>query len=372
MDVPSPRLPAKREERLLRLRGLVRGGAENRPAVYQMMDEDGRILYIGKSRRLRARLLSYFRCEPDEKGARILEEAGHIAWEYHPSEFAALLAELRLIKRHRPRFNVAMKRDLRKYAFLKLTRGPAPKLHIVRGSARDPGGIYYGPFVGRGQLREAARALSNALGLRDCAEDVPMSFSDQLELIQLGRRAPGCLRYEIKRCLGPCVAGCSAREYAERVALARDFLEGRCEGPLERFRVEMEVSSARTDFERAAAMRDRVRRLEMLRDKLQRLRFALESLSFLYTVPGHGGDDRVYLIRRGSVRAEAPAPRTAAEQEAIERLAVEVYGPAEPAAAPVPLHEIDEVLLLSSWFTRFPGEIERTRPVSGRSPVAGP
>ncbi|HSN96985.1 MAG TPA: UvrB/UvrC motif-containing protein, partial [Candidatus Nanopelagicales bacterium] len=236
-------------------------------------------------------------------------------------------------------------------------------LHLVRGSARDPGGLYYGPFVGRGPLREAARALSNALGLRDCAEDVPMMFSDQLELLQLGRRAPGCLRFEIKRCLGPCVAGCSAREYAEQVGLARDFLEGRCEGPIARLRAEMEASSARTEFERAAALRDRIRGLERLRAELNRLRFALESLSFLYTVPGHGGDDRVYLVRRGSVRAEVPAPRSAAEQEALDRLAAEVYGAAEPAAAPVPLHEIDEVRILSSWFQRFPAELARTRPV---------
>jgi excinuclease ABC subunit C len=361
-----PERPAD-EGRLALLRGIVREGTANRPGVYRMEREDGSVLYVGKSKRLRARLLGYFRCAPEEKGARILRETSRIAWDYCPSEFAALLAELGLIKRLRPSFNVAMKRDIRRYLFIKLTRGPAPKLQIVRGPARDPGALYYGPFTGASGVREAVRALSNALGLRDCAEDVPMSFSDQQELFALGPRTPGCLRYEIKRCLGPCVAGCSKREYAARVDLARAFLEGRSEGPLAGFRDEMQASRARAEYERAAALRDRVSRLELLRAELQRLRFALESLSFVYAVPGHAGDDRVYLIRRGSVRAEAPAPRTEADRRALERLVAEVFTPPEPAAAPVPLHAIDEVLLLSSWFRRFPEELARTQPIDPRS-----
>ena len=102
--------------------------------------------------------------------------------------------------------------------------------------------------------------------------------------------------------------------------------------------------------------------LEILREQLKRLRFALESLSFLYTVPGHGGDDRIYLVRRGSVRAEMSVPRSEEEQEALHRLSGEVYGPYELATAPVPLHEVEEVLLLSSWFQRFPDELARTQP----------
>ena len=91
-----------------------------------MLTNAGEVVYVGKSKRVRTRLLSYFRCAfPEEKGARILREADRIEWEYTPSEFAALLQELRLIKQLRPRFNVAMKRDGRNFCFLKLTRGPA-------------------------------------------------------------------------------------------------------------------------------------------------------------------------------------------------------------------------------------------------------
>jgi excinuclease ABC subunit C len=126
----------------------------------------------------------------------------------------------------------------------------------------------------------------------------------------------------------------------------------------------MEAASARLEFERAAAFRTRLHRLDALREQFSRMRFALEALSFMYPVPGHEGDDRVYLIRRGSVRAEAKAPASEVDQRALGKLIEDVFGPAEPAWAPVPNHEVDEILLLSSWFQRFPEELERARPVS--------
>src|SRR5213596_3974930 len=137
------------DEQLAIMRATVRDDAADRPGIYRMLSSDGEVLYVGKSKRVRSRLLSYFRCAyPEEKGARILRSAEKIEWEYTPSEFAALLEELRLIKLFRPRFNVAMKRDARHFAFIKLTRGPAPKLLVVRGASGDDAQIYYGPFHG--------------------------------------------------------------------------------------------------------------------------------------------------------------------------------------------------------------------------------
>ena len=128
-----------------------------------MLSADGEIVYVGKSKKLRTRLLSYFRCTfPEDKGARILRDAVRIEWEYTPSEFAALLLELRLIKRFRPRFNVAMKRDARNFAFIKLVKSPAPKLLVVRG-ASDDGAPHYGPFHGAQAVNDAVRELNDAL-----------------------------------------------------------------------------------------------------------------------------------------------------------------------------------------------------------------
>jgi len=357
-----PRKPPTSDAQLAVMRGEVRADAADRPGVYRMLAEDGEVLYVGKSKRVRTRLLSYFRCAyPEEKGARIVREASRIEWEYTPSEFAALLHELRLIKRFRPRFNVAMKRDARHYAFLKLTRGAAPKLLVVRGAGSEDGGVYYGPFLGAQRVGEAARELSDVLGLRDCPLDRRMYFSDQQELFQIAPRTPGCIRLEIRKCLGPCVAACTVADYDERVALARAFLDGADDGPMRTLRGQMEACAERLEFERAGAYRDKLRRLEDLREQFARLRFAVETLSFVYTVPGHEGDDRVYLVRRGRVRHEQAAPRSAAERRQLAARVAELFGATEHAGAGVPSHEIDELLLLSSWFRRFPEQLAQTR-----------
>jgi excinuclease ABC subunit C len=357
VTTPSP------DAELAELRTHVRAGAERRPGVYRFLAADGEVLYVGKSKSVRARLLSYFRCAyPEEKGARILREARHIEWSYTASEFAALLEELRLIKRYRPRFNVALKRDARHFAFIKLSSGAAPKLLVVR-EPTDDRAIYYGPFHGAQSVGEALRELNDALGLRDCALDRRMHFADQQELFTIAPRTPGCLRYEVRKCLGPCIGACTEAAYAERVRLARAFLDGTDDGPIEQLRLEMEACSARLAYERAAALRDKLQRLEALREQFLRLRFAVESLSFLYTVPGHAGDDRVYVIRRGRVRGEMAAPRRARERTRLAALVQEVFGAPERDTARVPTHEVDELMLLSSWFRRFPAELERTEPV---------
>jgi excinuclease ABC subunit C len=343
------------------MRAHVKETAADRPAVYRMIASDGEVVYVGKSKRVRSRLLSYFRCSfPEDKGARILRDATRIEWEYMPSEFAALLGELRLIKQFRPRFNVAMKNDGRNYCFIKLTRGGAPKLVVVRGPGPDDASIFYGPFVGAVSVGEAVRELNDVLGLRDCAADQKMHFADQPELFDTLPRTPGCIRFEVKKCLGPCVGGCTVQQYDARVALARAFLDGVDNGPIEQLRREMELASERLEYERAASLRDKLRRLEALRDQFARLRFAVENLSFTYSVPGYDGDDRVYLIRRGRVRAESPAPRTPDDAAALMSMIDDVYTPVERLTGQIPTHEIDELLLLTSWFRRFPGELERT------------
>ena len=132
---------------------LVKDTARELPGVYRMTSADGEVIYVGKSKSLRTRLLSYFRAQfPRDKGSRILREAATLEWEVLPNEFAALLRELRLIKQLRPRYNVSMKRDARHHAFVRVSRGPAPKFHVVRAAGTDETGIYYGPFRGAVQL----------------------------------------------------------------------------------------------------------------------------------------------------------------------------------------------------------------------------
>jgi len=359
LDLLKPRTT---EERVRELHSQVKERAENKPAVYRFVAADGEVVYVGKSKQLRSRLLSYFRgAYPDEKGARILREAHDIEWDYVPSEFAALLGELRLIKRWRPRLNVALKRDARNLCFIKLTGGVAPRLTVVRGPGNGDNAMYYGPFLGAMRVDESLRELSDVLGLRDCTLDRKMQFSDQRDLFPVAPRTPGCLRYEVKKCLGPCIAACSSGDYMERVGMARGFLDGRDDGPLATLHHEMMASSERLEYERAAAYRDKFNRLEALREEFGRLRFAVESLSFVYTVRGADDSDRLYVIRRGRVRAELDPPRTAVERATMATMLAEIFGDATTGMQ-VPSHEIDELLLLSSWFRRFPAELDKTIP----------
>lgn len=347
------------------MRDLVKAGTADRPGIYRMLSSTGEVVYVGKSKRIRSRLLSYFRCSyPGDKGARILRAADSIDWEYAPSEFAALLNELRLIKRFRPRLNVAMKRDAQHYSFIKITRGAAPKLAVVRGASADDASIYYGPFVGAQRIGDAIRELSDALMLRDCKSDTKMHFSDQQELFQLMPRTPGCIRHEIAKCMGPCVGGCTVAEYDERVALAKAFLDGSNEGPTCMLRSRMEDASAKLEFERAGYYRDKLARLDSLREQFCRLRFAVETLSFVYTVPGHQGEDRVYVVKRGVVRAEIEKPTSSWQKVKMKQLVDDIFSTTDKPTTRIPTHEIDELLLLSSWFRRFPREMAHTRQVS--------
>lgn len=331
--------------------------ARNLPGTYQMLGEDGEIVYVGKSKQVRTRLLSYLRAREGEKAHRILREARSLAWEYEPSEFAALLRELELIKRFRPRYNVQHKRDGR-YSFLKLTGGAAPKLYVV-SAVSDDSASYFGPFRGGRRIVKAVRELNDLLGLRDCKLSTPMHFADQSDLFPFAA-TPRCHRAELRLCAGPCASLCTQEDYRRRVDLARAFLDGDADEPLRWLNERMLAAAERWEFEYAASLRTRIQRLEQLREEFGRLREALDSLSFLYRVQGQEAEDRVYVIRRGTVRSVEPAPHTPAERRGLRRLAEEHFSRPEPKGALVAKHQVDEILLLSRWFRSNPQELQNT------------
>ena len=330
-----------------------------------MIGDDGEVLYVGKSKAVRTRLLSYFRAREGEKAHRIVREARRVEFDYTPNEFAALLRELELIKRHRPRFNVRYRRD-GSYSFLKLSRDAAPRLFVVR-RVGDDSATYFGPFRGGRRMAEGVRALNDVLGLRDCAQTVPIHFADQRELFPVDR-VPRCHRFELSLCAGPCAGGCNRAEYLRIVEIARAFLDGASDDPVERLQTRMEEAVSRWDFELAASLRDRLDRLGGLREEFGRLRDALEGLTFRYLLPGADGDHRLYLVRRGTVRAEMKVPRSRRERERVDRIAREIALAPEATGTMVSTRRVEEILLLSHWFRTRPGELERTAPLDGPTP----
>lgn len=339
------------------LREHVRTYAENRPGIYQLLGVDGHPLYVGKSVRVRTRLLSYFRAPPGDKAANLIRETGRIRWEYIPNEFSALVREMKLIQRWRPRFNVQHKRK-RVYAFVKLTREIAPRILPVTRVVAD-GSLYFGPFPAVGQVGRAIRELAHTVGLRDCPGPTPVYFDDQLEIFS-GGRTPLCMRAELGTCLAPCCGRITGDAYQRRVAVARRFLEGRTREPLVGLERRMEAAVRRLDFEYAGVLRDRIERLQAFQDRLAAFRGRVESLTFLYRVPGFAGDDRVYLIRRGRIRRDYAYPKSKRDRSRMSKAVEDVYRSVERGPAALQPHEAAEILLVARWFELRPRELERT------------
>lgn len=372
---PPQSTPAHRRQ----LRALVREGCQNRPGVYRMLGPTGTVLYVGQSRALRTRLLSYFRATGRrDKAARILRHAFQIEWEYTHTEFGALLRELRLIKQYRPPFNAMLVLDEWPRAYVALTGGRVPGLRVVQRSD-DPAAVaLFGPFRRVAQLRDAVRALAEATGLRDCALEpvtavgrggpraTPLWFAEESAASPMtarGRsRAPGCLRHDLGTCAGPCIGAGAAEAYRRAAAEVRAFLEGRGDAPLRRLDIAMREAAEALAYERAGVLRDRLALVRWLHDRLQHFHANVDRLTFRYHARGREADDEwIYLVRRGTVRAEVPRPRTPDEAAAVHALVRRVYEGPDPTGADIPTHDLDEFYLVASWFRRRPEEKRRTR-----------
>ena len=324
-----------------------------------MLGPGDEVLYVGKSIRVRSRLLSYFRAEPEEKAARLIRDTCTIAWDYVPNEFSALLREMRLIKRWRPRYNVEHKRK-RSFAFIRITSEAAPRILAV-SQAPARGDLHFGPFPRPRFLTLTLRDLAQTLGLRDCHGKIPIRFGDQLDIFQ-EKGLPGCLRADTGSCLGPCCGGCAAGDYARRVETARRFLEGTSVEPLQELDARMRAAAQEWEFEYAATVRDRIRRLEALQRELVAFRGRVESLSFVYRVPAFKGTDRLYLIRKGLVRGEFPRPRGRVEREWAARRIREVFDAPPPDPAALTPEGASEILLVARWFRLRDRELSRVSP----------
>jgi excinuclease ABC subunit C len=353
----AARLYAVRGARPGRLRVGVRRECPRAPGVYGMVDAAGELIYVGKAKCLRTRLLSYFRPNSrDDKAGRIVAAARVVAWEPAACEFAALLRELELIRRWRPRFNVQGQPRRRRHGYVCVGRRPAPHVFLA---PRPPATAFasFGPVPSGETAREAVRRVNDWFRLRDCPQAQTMVFADQKELFPV-ERSFGCLRHDLGACLGPCAAACSRGEYAVAVRAAVRFLEGGDPLPLDVLEREMTAASAAQEFERAAALRDKRAALEWLVRHLDRVRQAARR-SCVYVRPGREGRAVWYLIDRGRVRAVVPAPAEDAALRGAAAALETVYGSRRVADGSVSLDEIDGALLVAGWFRRHPQEEER-------------
>jgi len=332
----------------------VRADAENRPGVYRFTGVRGEVLYVGKSVHVRSRLLSYFRPGAPGKVSELLRVAAAVDWDYVPNEFEAVLRELRQIRAFRPSFNRHHRID-RRFAWIRITREPAPRLLAARRPTAC-GETVFGPFPAPRGLPALLREFAVATGVRDCAAGTRMGFADQGELFG-GARQPSCPRADLGTCPGPCAARCTVPEYREGVVRAIRFLSGEDDSLLRSLKGRMDEAASRHEFEQAAMYRDRAARFEGLRDEIVLFRQALAGLSFVYRVPSiPTGDDRGYVIRRGRVASSF----FFTEQPQLEERLRDAL--AEPAPDHVNDSAREEAFLVARWFRLKPEELARTIP----------
>lgn len=229
------------------------GSFPTAPGVYLMRDKAGKVIYVGKAKNLRARLRSYFRDSGDDRPQIqfLRRRIAAVETIVTTTEKEALLLENTLIKEHRPRYNIQL-RDDKTYISLRLDLGHEwPRLHRIR--KRLPGdskATYFGPFASSQAVRETLRFLLTHFPLRSCSDHV------------LANRRRPCLLYQIGRCCAPCVKPVDRDEYKSLVDATILFLKGRREDVLRLLREKMEEYSESMQFEKAAALRDRIAAVE--------------------------------------------------------------------------------------------------------------
>ncbi|MGI9472522.1 MAG: GIY-YIG nuclease family protein [Rubripirellula sp.] len=328
------------------------------PGVYGMLDRKGALIYVGKSKSLRSRLLSYFAASnAKEKGGRIIENARAIQWETQPSEFAALVREQQLIRKFSPRWNVQGVPKRQRPVYLCLGKSPA-YFFLASVPPADCIGVE-GPFHGAGRMRQAVDSLNKVFRLRDCSEKQVFHFAEQMQLFDVEHR-PGCLRLEVGTCVGPCAAACTRGEYDAHVNAAESFLDGFNNEPLERVREQMQLAITNQQYELAARGYDTIKSLEYLDRKLAMLASARRRFTFIYAVPGYDGCGCWYLVHCGEIADVVAAPRNREEYDAL-RPTIESWSKvtSNPLARGHGAHP-HTLQLVASWFRKNRDQLECT------------
>jgi len=217
------------------------------PGVYRMLDAQARVLYVGKARNLKVRVSNYARpTGHSSRIARMISETAQMMFLTTKTETEALLLEQNLIKQLKPRYNVLL-RDDKSFPNILVTKDHEfPQIKKHRGAKKEKG-AYYGPFASAGAVNKSLNQLQRVFQLRNCSDAM------------FETRTRPCLQYQIKRCSGPCVGRISARDYRASVKDAQRFLSGKSTEIQERLASQMAQASEAMEFERAAALRDRIR-----------------------------------------------------------------------------------------------------------------
>lgn len=312
------------------------------PGVYLWKNAQGRVIYVGKAKRLRARVRDYFTNDyrDSPKHRLLLRQIEDLDTIVAPNEPQALLLENNLIKEYQPKFNIKL-RDDKSYPRIAVTVGePFPRVLVVRRLDIE-GALYFGPYTDVGVLRRTLRVIRRIFTVRSCHYDLPADRPDR-----------PCLDYHINRCLAPCVAWQSQADYRAMIDDVIAFLYGKTVEVRTRLRERMEKAAARLEYERAAELRNAIRWLEQV-EKPQTMEVVgagdADAIGF-----ARDGDDAVGVIlrvRQGKVVAVehrfltnlAGEPDEAIFSAFLVRYYVTAVARGRRAVLPFPPSELDKI-----------------------------
>ena len=293
------------------------------PGVYLMKDARGNVIYVGKAQSLRNRVRSYWQKESPAEVHRIksvIDKVVDLEYTLTDSISEALLLEGNLIKRFQPAFNIRLKDD-KSYPYIKITLADDfPRIERTRKLPQD-GSRYFGPYASASSVDEAMNLVRRVFPFRTCTID-----------IDEGRRAlqRPCLLYHIKRCQGPCIEAIDRAAYRADIAQVELFLEGRQESLADALRTEMTTASDRQEYERAAAIRDKVKAIERTMESQKMAAFARTDLDLV----GLARQDnqaavQLFVIRNGKAIGRdvfmLEAPRDTTDAEIVSGFVLQYY-----------------------------------------------
>ncbi|HDA8025448.1 TPA: excinuclease ABC subunit UvrC [Staphylococcus aureus] len=254
------------------------------PGCYLMKDRNDQVIYVGKAKKLRNRLRSYFTGAHDAKTTRLVGEIRHFEFIVTSSETESLLLELNLIKQYQPRYNILLKDD-KSYPFIKITKEKYPRLLVTR-TVKQGTGKYFGPYPNAYSAQETKKLLDRIYPYRKCDK-----MPDKL-----------CLYYHIGQCLGPCVYDVDLSKYAQMTKEITDFLNGEDKTILKSLEERMLTASESLDFERAKEYRDLIQHIQNLTNK-QKIMSSDKTIRdvFGYSVDKGWMCIQVFFIRQGNM-----------------------------------------------------------------------
>src|SRR5512147_1857734 len=318
-----------------------------KPGCYIYRNATGDVIYVGKAISLKNRVRSYFHADAshDAKTRRLVRDIADAEWIVVGSELEALILEMNLIKKHRPKYNVRLKDDKR-YPYIKVHwADPFPKVTVTRQMAED-GSRYFGPYTSAWAVYQTLDVLRKIFPFLTCDREIT------------GTDLRACLYYDIKLCIAPCIGAASQAQYRQMISDLMDFLSGHSEGIVARIQSDMEKAAEEMRFERAAALRDQLKAIQSIIER-QKIVFATDYLdSDVLAMARSDGEAcvQIFFIRSGKLIGREYFILEGTEDTADTEVMAEFVKQFYTEAANIPQQvmlpqeiEIEEAKIIGQW-----------------------